>query len=61
MVRDVEGLIGEADRSRTQKASHRQAAYPANGTPLNKELLFFIFSLLVVFTHGTGTLEKFGL
>lgn len=60
MVRDVEGLTGEVDGSRTRKAGHRQCteAFHANGTTLNKELLFFIFLLLAGFTHGTRALEK---
>lgn len=61
MVCDVEGLIGEVDGRRTQKVSHRSCteAYSANSIPSNEELVFFIFSLLAVFTHGTKALEKF--
>lgn len=60
---DDEGLSGEVDSRRPQKAGqdHAQNPYPApaNSTPLNKELLFFIFSLLVISPMGPDHLRNF--
>lgn len=60
---DDEGLSGETDSRRPQKVGqdHAQNLYPApaNTTPLNKELLFFIVSLLVISPMGLGRLRNF--
>lgn len=60
---DDEGLSGEVDSRRPQKTGQAHAqnpsSAPANSTPLNKELLFFIFSLVVISPLGPDRWRNF--
>lgn len=60
---DDEGLSGEVDSRRPQKAGQDRAqnpySAPVNSTELNKELLFFIFSSLGISPMGPDHLRNF--